>query len=442
MKRLGWLLLVPLLAWADVRGDYAREWPLQVGEADAGAYRVSLSAPVYRTVIQASLGDLQPLDAAGNPLPSALLTADVPLDAPRLQALPLFALPPVLAEGGELQVIAERDASGAVRRIETRTGSAPRDGLPAWLLDASALHEPLRAIRLDWPALQRLQAALRIEASDDLTHWSLLDPRAVLVELDNGSERLRQRRIPLDTRARYLRITMLSPQAPALTAVQAELAPILPGVPVQWLTLTGKTRNGGFEFEMDGRFPVTQVDVASDGNDAVEWRLQSRDTGEANWLTRAGPWLAFRVGTSTGGRSPPQALGKNRDRYWRLVPSAGASVPTPPQLRLGWQPETLVFLTRGQPPYALAAGGVRVQRSDAPLRPMLDALHRERGPQWQPADATLGEPARELAGAAALQPVRDWKTLLLWGILVIGALVLGGFALSLLRARPGGRGAD
>ncbi|MFT4247186.1 MAG: DUF3999 family protein, partial [Pseudomonas sp.] len=54
-----------------------------------------------------------------------------------------------------------------------------------------------------------------------------------------------------------------------------------------------------------------------------------------------------------------------------------------------------------------------------------------------PADARRGEPARELAGAQALQPARDWKTWLLWGLLVLGALVIGGFALSLLRGRTG-----
>ncbi|MFT4249104.1 MAG: DUF3999 family protein, partial [Pseudomonas sp.] len=316
MKRLGWLLLaVPFVAWADVRGDYLRQWPLQLGQADAGAYRVILDAPVYRTATQATLGDLQVIDAAGEPLPSALLTMAAPLDAPQLLPLPLFALPPAPAEGGELQVIAERDADGAVRRIETRTGQAPRAGLSAWLLDASALRAPLRAILLDWPAQQRLQAELRIEASDDLRDWSLLDPHATLVELDNGSARLQQRRIPLDTRARYLRVTALSPQVPALSAAWAELAPTRQDAPLQWRVLSGRPRDGGFEFELDGRFPVAWADVASDGNDAVQWRLESRDAADARWTTRAGPWLAYAVGTTAGARSAPQALAKNRDRY-------------------------------------------------------------------------------------------------------------------------------
>jgi hypothetical protein len=41
-----------------------------------------------------------------------------------------------------------------------------------------------------------------------------------------------------------------------------------------------------------------------------------------------------------------------------------------------------------------------------------------------------------LAGDAALQPVvppTDWKRWLLWGLLIVGALLVAGFALSLLR---------
>ncbi len=44
-----------------------------------------------------------------------------------------------------------------------------------------------------------------------------------------------------------------------------------------------------------------------------------------------------------------------------------------------------------------------------------------------------------LAGDAALvappEP-RDWKTWLLWGLLVLGAVLVAAFAFSLLRSRP------
>ena len=73
------------------------------------------------------------------------------------------------------------------------------------------------------------------------------------------------------------------------------------------------------------------------------------------------------------------------------------------------------------------------------LEPMLAALRARNGAQWQPTVARLGEGtvrAGDKAYAPAA-PVRDWKSLLLWAVLVAGALAVAGFAISLLRgARP------
>ncbi|MGV8944228.1 DUF3999 family protein, partial [Thermomonas sp.] len=106
-----------------------------------------------------------------------------------------------------------------------------------------------------------------------------------------------------------------------------------------------------------------------------------------------------------------------------------------PVLRLGYQPEVMVFLAQGQPPFALVAGSARASRADAPLPHLVDAIRTRRGSDWQPATASLGTPT-VLAGAQALQPAppqRDWKSWLLWGLLVLGAAVVAGFAASLLR---------
>ena len=109
-------------------------------------------------------------------------------------------------------------------------------------------------------------------------------------------------------------------------------------------------------------------------------------------------------------------------------------------LRLGYRPEVVVFLAEGAPPFALLAGSARASRQEAPLPQLVDALRAERGRDWQPATASLGK--RELlAGDAALQPLEpptDWKRWLLWGVLVVGAALVAGFAVSLLRGKPAG----
>lgn len=444
------LALSPLAASAaSQRDDYVQQWPLTLQDADAGAYRVQLDDAVYRSAHRASLGDVEVFNAAGDALPSALFAAEQAETTPRRQPLPWFPLPPVAGGGADdLELIAERGADGSVRGIRARVASTPTGASEAgWLIDASALREPLRALSLQWAAdAQPRQARYRVEASDDLRDWEMLVQEATLVDLANQGNRLQQLRIAIDSRARYLRLLPLSsPPLPRLTGVEAELAPAPAVADWHWQqldALRADPAQHSFDFASPGRYPVAQLDIALPGNSAIEWRVQSRDSDEAPWQDRAGPWVAYQVGAGAG-RSPPQALAQPvRDRYWRLLATQDPGRQRP-ALRLGYQPETLIFLAQGAPPYALAAGSARTQRAAAPLATTLQALRTQRGPQWTPATATLGA-AVPLAGAAALQappPPRDWKTWLLWALLVGGALVVVGFAFSLLR-KPATPGAD
>ncbi|WP_369979706.1 DUF3999 domain-containing protein [Xanthomonas bundabergensis] len=444
------LALAPLAASAaSQRDDYAQQWPLTLQDPAAGAYRVQLDDAVYRSAHLASLGDVEVFNAAGDALPAALFAAEQAETTPRRQPLPWFPLPAVAGGGADdLELIAERDADGSVRRIRTRIASGTVDAAEAgWLIDASALREPLRALSLQWAAdTQPRQARYRVEASDDLRDWELLVPEATLVDLANQGNRLQQLRIAIDRQVRYLRLLPLSSAPlPRLTGVQAELAPTPAAADWRWQQLDAlhaDPAQHSFEFASPGRYPVAQLDIALPGNSAIEWRVQSRDSDEAPWQDRAGPWVAYQVGAGAS-RSPPQALSQPvRDRYWRLLATQDPGRQRP-ALRLGYQPETLIFLAQGTPPYALAAGSARTQRAAAPLATTLQALRTQRGPQWTPATATLGA-AVPLAGAAALQappPPRDWKTWLLWALLVGGALIVLGFAFSLLR-KPAAPGAD
>ncbi|HET6546244.1 MAG TPA: DUF3999 domain-containing protein [Rhodanobacteraceae bacterium] len=451
MRRLVALtLLLPALSPA-ARDDYARQWSLTMQDPGAGAYRVVLDAPVYRSASLPSLRDVDVFNGDGKPVPAALFAPQAPAaQAPHRIALPWFALPPGQATpADDITLISERDADGHVQRVETRVANAaqlPEKTANAWLIDASRLQQRVVALQLDWPPpTSALDVVYRVEGSDDLRDWRTLQPRAQLLDLMRDGQRLRQRRIPLDGQARYLRLLPIQPDAALpLTGVQAELAstPLAPDW--QWVDLRGHSViEGGrtfYDFTLDGRFPVARADVGTAGNDAGEWTLQSRDDADAPWQTRAGPWVAFRIGKGAIDRSAAQHLNAIvRDRYWRLSshPSA-AGVPT---LRLGYRPEVVVFLARGKPPFALVAGSARAFRADAPLPHLIDTMRRQRGGDWRPAAATLGT-AQLLSGPQALVPAppeRDWKAWLLWALLIAGALVVAGFAITLLRKLPATR---
>lgn len=452
-KVRGWSLvalgvLTAGMAWASASDDYAWQWPLSPQVADSGAYRVALDASVYASIRSRNLRDLDVLNAAGEAVPASVLPAKSPaIEIGERVELRWFPLPSGPRDAGnDISLQVERNADGSVRRVETRlsgTRIAQERATESWLVDASGV-DGIVALWLEWePARIPLDLAYRVEGSDDLRDWRVLQPRAPLVDLVHGDERLQQRRVPIQGRARYLRLLPSDGSGQLrLSAVQAERAPVAARIDWQWQALEGHaiTDRGvtHYEYVLDGRFPVERVDLGLPGNSAGEWTLQSRDDEAAPWVRRTGPWVSFHLGgEGSADRSAPQVLsGAVRDRHWRLTATAPpAQVPT---LRLGWQPETLVFVAQGQPPFRLVAGSARAQRADAPMPQLLEAIRRQRGSDWQPVIADAG--AREaLAGEAALQPApqpRDWKSWLLWALLVGGALLVGTFAISLLRGKP------
>lgn len=444
MKRtLCVLVLLPALAFAAGRDDYARQWPLTLQDGDAGAYRVTLGREVYRSAVSPTLRDVAVFNGDGQPVPAALSDPEQPLaQAARQAELPWFPLPPGDATPAQdIAVISERDADGRVRRIETRMADAtqaPMRAANAWLIDASAVREPIAALLLEWPRSDAaIDVAYRVDGSDNLRDWRMLQPHAQLLDLVRGGQRLRQQRVALDGNAKYLRLSPLRADAALpLSGVRAEFATTATASDWQWESLQGRTAEESgkthYDFTIEGRFPFARTDIDTAGNDANEWTLQSRDDADAPWITRAGPWVAFQVGD---GRSSPREFGSIiRDRHWRLSSrSPAGGVPT---LKLGYRPEVVVFLAQGKPPYALAAGSAHAARADAPLPQLVDSLRAQRGRDWQPASATRGA-MQTLAGKRALAPKRDWTSWLLWSLLVAGAIVVAAFAISLLSGRRG-----
>jgi len=435
-------LAAPAVSAADARQDYREQWPLQLSSPQAGAYRLMLGEAQYRSAVSPRLADVQVFNAQGQALPSALLSADQPLaQAAQWQSLPWFPLPARAGGAGDdLQLLTERNTDGSVRRVEALLGRSVGTADPGgWLVDASALRSSVQALRLDWQASAALQVRVRVDASDDLRDWQRVADEVPLVDLQHDGRRLQQRRIEIGRQAKYFRILPVAGDAlPALSAVQAERVPPAQAIQWQWRSLTGTAgTRGEFEYTLDGRFPVAQADIATADNSVVQWTLLSRDDPGQPWQVRAGPWVAYQLqDTAARRQSQAQSLAvATRDRYWKLAASQGQGG-VAPTLKLGYQPEALVFLSQGEPPFSVAAGSVRAARIDAPVGTVIAQLREQQGAQWQPALATVQGPAQPLGGDAAVQPVRDWKRWLLWGLLVLGVLVVGGFAVSLLRQTP------
>ncbi len=439
-RRAAWCLGIALAApacAADGDAAFAAQWPLTLPAGDAGAYQVELDPAIYATTVDADLRDLVVVNGAGRQVPALLVAAPESDRRREARALAWFPLPDAAARAGsDIAAISELDPDGRLRRIQWRP--ARRDAPPAAVLvDAGQDAGALEALVLDWGVADApFERTLRVERSDDLRTWQPVPAGARLLDLRRGDARLVERRIAFDApvRARYLRLTPAAGAGamPALRALTGESTAAPAPAPVTWHALTPVRDGDGFVYRLDARLPVSRIDLGLPGHTTARWTLSVREADEMPWRVVVRDWLVYRVG---GEVTPPQVLAPpSRARDWRLQ-SAAETLGAPPTLRLGYRPERLVFVAEGAPPFALRAGSRQAVRDDAPVAALLEALRARHGVDWQPPSAALG-PRSVLAGDAALDapPLRDGRTWLLWGVLLLGVGLVGGFAISLLRA--------
>lgn len=432
MKRVLILALVhagAALAEPPKPQDFAYGFSLSVAE-EAPLYSLTLPEAVYLQSVQPQLGDLRVFNAQNQPVPHALRQPPVADQSDR-HPVPVFPLP-AEADAADLAVRVQTDQHGAVIAVSPAAGARTVPG--GYLLDLSRLPRPAERLHLSWAAAEGFVSGVRLAVSDDLTDWRPLGS-ATVAELSYDGHRLRRDSIELPrVQARYLRL-QLEADAPAIAAAQAE---VREAGEAPWLWRSAELAQAAPDalvFDAGGQLPAQRLDLSfALPNQLVSVRVSSAQSPEGPWrLRHTGAFYRLKLG-ETELRGTPVELGRVNERYWRLEPvDPGADLAaSPPQLRLGWQPQELVFVAQGAGPYLLAYGSGQVEASGSALPQLLRDLQSNRA-LIRP--ATL-EDKRVLGGAEALLPPRaplPWRKWLLWAVLVIAAAALGFMAWKLAR---------
>jgi len=452
--KAAWLLAPILLAMIPAPATaqdapFAKRWPLALEREDSGVYRVVLDDTVYTTTIDPALRDVAVMDADGE-LQPATLVAHRSLDdtAPATVELPWFPIPPEPASAAaqRWRVVTRTGPDARVQQVETElleAGTRVPDATDL-LIDASQAGAALAWIELEWPSQDEpIDARFVVEYSNDLDTWHPEGTTARMIDLSNQGMRIERRRVELARTgsARYLRLRHVGGQRPLqLSAVRAGLASPLSPPERQWVDVRGRVvvvdGQASAVFAAPGRFPVSAVQVWPQANTVQRWQLESRDRDDARWQAHGPAVVAYRLRDDQGESVSPAITlrAPSRHAQWRL--RSDDEIGEAPEIRLGYTPETLVFLSRGEKPYALVAGSARRLRTDAPLDSVLSAQRERYGAAWVASEARLGTPTL-LAGAAALEPAREprrYSHWIMWGVLVLGSLLVAWLAVGLLRA--------
>src|SRR6266571_191431 len=429
-------------------------------DAKEALYRLELPRAVYRGTVLRDLGDLRVFNGAGEVVPHAFrprATAEVQKREP--VALPFF---PLYGEDAKqldgLSLRFERRPSGTIIKLDERSGTKASKKLLAYLVDATALREPVRALELEVKSNDAYAANASVEASDDLSSWSTLAARAPLLSLQYGGAKLEQRRIEFASRkSKYFRISWTGmPAGAELGALRTELGDARIDVARQWETVSGRPvadTTGDYAFDTQGVFPADRVRFElPQANTVVQVQLFSRVRNDTPWrpVSRGTAYRLRHDGAEVS--NADLAIGENADRYWllRVDQKGGGLGGGEPKLLLGWIPNEIVWVARGDPPFTLAYGSRDAKPSAYTIESLVPGYRRDADLDAKVASteqipavsvkSVEADAPTVLGGQRALEERIDVKRWTLWAALVLGVAFLGWMAWRLLKQMDKAKG--
>ena len=398
-------------------------------------HRVAIPPAVYEAAAFSDLRDLRVFNGAGEVVPYAFRPVEQTVQTQPAVALPIFPLRgPRDSRSEDFDLSFEKSGDKVSVRLRSVGAKPGPPALLGFLIDASALKTPLMRIDVDWgtAGVDRFVSA-RLEAGDDLKHWSTLATDAPLGSLSHAGQRLERKAVEFRAQqAKHLRRMWIDPgQAIELKSIQG-LPPEKYAPPerawkeVAATPVTGKSDD--YEFDLGGRFPLDRLSFGlPQENTVVPVQIFSRAKPEDKWMPVARTVL-YRL--KQNGRELASAavpIGMNSHRYWKLsVDAASGGIGAGTLIvRAGWTPREIVFTARGAGPFRLAYGNSRTQAGSLGIETVVPGWRTDQEPHMSVASTG---PAQELAGEAAARQRIDYKKWGLWAALLAGVAVLAWMA--------------
>lgn len=421
--------------------DFAFGIPLEL-EAGGSIYEFKLPRDVYEGVTRADLGDLRVFNGADEVVPHFVRYLPVKADSVKArEPLPLF---PLYGKAGQplegVSLKVKRDAAGTIVEVQTHDAQS-ENRLLAYLLDASRLERTIDALVIEFGREpQNLILKIAVGCSDDLENWQPVLISATIADLTYGGFSLRQNRISFHpTKAKYFRISWASGEnAPVLESITAELAAETVSSTREWLTLSSSVKKsdpGEYYLTIPGYMPVDRLRVVlPQKNSIAPAAFWSRNEDDEEWRYRSSTLIYDLQLDGEEIANPDVAFNPLSDRQWRMVveQSGGGLGDGLPQLEIGWVPQQLLFVARGGEPFTVAYGNARIMAIEKSPE-ILNALQQE--DKLTIKSAQTGAPI-SLGGESRLRPPAlgsNPKNWILWGILILGVLMLGWMAVRLFR---------
>lgn len=420
-------------AFAEERSDFSGSAVVTPANADA-LQRFTLPLQAYRDT-RRDLADVRVFNANGETVPIALAgDPDSVREPPRVAPLAMFPVSSLVttpgARGTEVKI---RMQDGTLVEVRGGRGGAKKAAVPvAYLLDASALEEPLAALSFSWsPAPGTEVVPVTVEASDDLQAWRTVS-RATLWHVRQGASEVsegRARLVPA-SRAKYYRVTWRAAPDFRIETVQGEFEGKVTSAPRESLTVAGRAgeKPGEFVFDLGARLPVEALRIVPpETNSIAMYTMYARNPPDTQWSYVNGSVFYRLQHGGTEVESPAQEIGRRSAREWlaRVDMSKAGIGATPPRLEVQWRSAQVVFVARGPGPFHLAFGDPDAKSAWVSVSTLVPGY--KRGDELKLPEASVGAVEGGPPRASILPPrlaEMGPRKLTLWGLLIFAVGVL------------------
>ena len=417
--------------------DYATGMTLETFDASPW-YRVALPQAVYQSTAWTDLRDVRVFNHRGDAVPFALDVQKQQPVAPETVDLRLFPLDmaPVSSSGQEREGSASvvlRSRSGI--EIHLESDEVKTFGQSYLLTLPGERKEPLylAQLRLNWNTPSgNWQGKASVYASRDLRYWRQVQADAPLMDLSRDNDRLKMDTISTsltlsEEGTRYM-LVILDPQSPAL-ALNGVSAIADSREPEPERVVIGARAEKAGDDQIVWRWtkpqPLTSLRIALPNEGVLPVELSWRSGEKEPWQ----PLSKTVLYQLEGKRSDDIRLSGQPVESVRMVTINTRLSEMLPEMSGARDSYQLVFSAQGKGPYMLAWGNRAAQKADIGMDMLIPASLRNTHPidslPWALAqqDVTLGGEERLTATSAAEQEAR-WKTLLVWGALLLGVAAL------------------
>ena len=425
--------------------------------AGASLARVELPVQALLRLQSSTAQDVRVFNAAGAVVPFAVLGgADLGHAAPVLRtgtykAYPLFAAGTAgKATRGAVSVqvdTAGQHGSAWVRwdnaDTPARAAEPGAQPLQAALFDLRAEKQSVDALELSLELPHNALVPITLATSTELKDWTVVATKGPLFQFDgadapaNTTLELRQ---SLPLQGRYLRLAWPGQAGVKLLSLSGRVAaPQTAPEPVR-AALPAGTADGthALSWTLPFATPIAALHLqAVRDNTLVPVRIQGRSDAAQPWRTVASS-VVYRLDTvGTGNSNPPTPLHGASLRALRVEAGKGQALPEGGlQATVEFAPRQVAFLASDAGPFTLAVGRAQTPAAavDASLLGSVAPARLGELPLATVTDV-LAPPASSLDGQASgwLPAGTSLRSVLLWAVLGLGVLVLGGVAYSLLR---------